>query len=78
MENDTEKNIQDSYRKSYMMQSVGTDNNTIRTSVPRQIIEREARRLNISISEFISNYKIVWIFDGFSGALTRFEQKDIK
>jgi len=55
------------------MQTVGVDGNTVRTSVPRAIVEREARKQQLTIDEFIARYKLVWLFDGFTGAYAVFE-----
>ena len=71
----TKEDLEDAYRKTYQMQAVGIDDNTIRTSVPKQIVEREARRLDIGIKEFIENYRVVWLFNGFPGAWAMFEPK---
>ena len=71
----SKKKLQDTYRKAYLMQAVGIDDNTIRTSVPRQIVEKEARQLNISVVEFLEQYKVVWLFNSFPGAWAIFEPK---
>jgi len=63
----------DAFKKAYRMQTVGIDGNTVRTSVPRAIVEREARKQGLTIDEFISKYKLVWLYDGFVGAYAVFE-----
>jgi hypothetical protein len=68
----TEKKLQDTYRKAYLMQAVGTDGNTIRTSVPRQVVEKEARRLSLTVKEFLELYKLEWLYNGFPGVYGTF------
>lgn len=78
-----EKKLKDTYRKSYLMQAVGSDGNTIRTSIPRQTIEKEARKFNLTVKEFLEQYKIDWLFNSFPGLYGKFvpidkEQKNNK
>jgi len=66
--------LADTYTKTYRMQTVGADGSTIRTSVPRVIVEREARRYDLTVNQFIEQFRIVWLFNGFKGAHTTFER----
>jgi len=61
-----------SYIKVYRMQATGADGDTVRVSVPREVVEKEARRLGLSIKQFVSHYRIQWLFNGFEGAWARF------
>ena len=70
----TEEALLDTYQKSYRMQTVGTDGNTVRTSVPREVIEREARKHGLTVDEFVTKFKLVWLYDGFPGIYARFER----
>jgi hypothetical protein len=47
-------------RKPYRMQFVGKSDNTIRTTIPRFLIEREAKKHSLTPAEFLDNFKIVW------------------
>ena len=74
----SKKKLQDVYRKAYLMQAVGPDGNTIRTSVPRQVVEKEATRLKLTVEEFLDKYKVEWLFNSFPGVYGMFvpiEQK---
>ena len=72
----SKKDLEDAYRKSYQMQAVGTNpEQTIRTSIPRQLVKREARRLGIDVDKFLEDYQVVWVYNGFPGAWTTFEPK---
>ena len=62
----------ESYIKIYRMQATGADGQTVRVSVPREVVEKEARRLEIGVKDFIANYRIQWLFNGFEGAWARF------
>lgn len=68
----SKKKLKDTYRKAYLMQAVGTDGNTIRTSVPRQVVAREARRLELTVKEFLERYKVEWLFNSFPGVYGMF------
>lgn len=68
----------DTYIKTYKMQAVGALGSTIRTSVPREIVEREARRKNLTIKQFIKDYLVSWLYNGFDGAWARFVPKPDK
>lgn len=67
---------EDTYRKTYRMQVTGAGGKTIRTSVPCEVVEKEARRRNMTIREFITKFRVEWLFNGFEGAWARFIPKD--
>ena len=62
-----EDELQVTYHKSYLMQVVGPDGNSVRTTVPKQVVEKEATRLGLKVEEFIERYKIKWLYNGFPG-----------
>ncbi len=66
----------DSYTKVYRIQVTGAGGKTIRTSVPSEVVEREARRRNLTIEEFVKSFKVQWLFNGFEGAWAKFIPKD--
>ena len=68
------RKIKDTYTKVYRMQIAG-DGDTIRTSVPREVVEREARRRDMTIREFIKNFRIEWRYNNFDGAFMGFVLK---
>ena len=66
----------DSYTKVYRMQATGATGKTIRTSVPSEVVEREARRCNMTVKEFIKKFRVCWLFNGFEGAWAKFVPKE--
>jgi len=72
--------VEDAYRKSYKMRLVGPG--SLEATIPRAIVEREARRYGFSVEEFIKLYQIEYLFNDFGGAFMRFrkmaEQSDVK
>lgn len=75
MQNDsssTKPSDSDTYSKVYRIQATGADGETVRVSVPREVVEKEARRLSVSIKDFVKLYRIQWLFNGFEGAWARF------
>lgn len=67
---------QDTYIKTYRMQATGAGGKTIRTSVPSEVVEKEARRLGLTIKEFVSRYRVMWLYNGFEGAWAKFVSKE--
>lgn len=61
-----------SYIKTFRMQATGADGETVRVSVPREVVEKEARRRGISIKVLVQNYRVQWLFNGIEGAWARF------
>ncbi len=80
MENEAIKipSDKDTYRKVFRMQATGASGKTVRTSVPSEVVEREARRRNMPIEEFITQFRVEWLFNGFEGAWARFVPKESK
>ena len=64
--------IQDAYIKSYKVRMVGPG--SLEATIPRAIVEREARRHNLSIEEFIKVYQLEYLFNDFGGAFVRFRR----
>ena len=78
----SEEQLQDTYTKSYRMQTVGPDGNTIRTSVPRAVVEKEAKRHSLSVRNFVRKFNVEWRYNSFAGAHALFvpiekEKKDV-
>jgi len=64
------------YRKEYELRKVGRGG--VETTIPRIVLEREARRRGLSYEEFIERYKIVHLFNDFEdiAAAYRFIPKE--
>ena len=62
----------DTYTKTCRMQATGASGTTVRTSIPRQFIQKEAEKCGMSIKEFISCYRIKWRYNGFPGIWAEF------
>jgi len=74
-----EEHLKDTYTKTYRMQATGASGDTIRTSVPREVVAREARRRGMTITQFVKYFKVQWLYNGFEGAWAKFvprEEKD--
>ena len=64
----SKEELEYAYVKSYRMQTVGIDGNTIRTSVPRVIVEKAARIHGMKVKQFVKKFKVEWRFNSFDGA----------
>lgn len=61
------------YRKIYKMRAVGEEGLNIIVSIPRQVIEREARKHGLTITDFLNSFRAVALYDGFEGIRYTFE-----
>jgi hypothetical protein len=70
-----DKNI---LKKSYKLRPTGKSGSTIETSIPREVFERDARRLGLTTEEALEKLVAVWRFNSFHGLHLSFEVKDEK
>lgn len=66
--------IKDAYIKSYRMRMVGPG--SLEATIPRAIVEREARKYELPIEEFIKAYQVQYLYNDFGGAFLRFKRPD--
>jgi hypothetical protein len=74
----TKKDIDKAYVRSYKMQTVGNIDSTARTSVPMDVIEREAKNRSLSVQDFVRTHKVQWAYNGFDGVWVTFIPIDDK
>lgn len=65
--------LEDAYTKSYKMRMVGPG--SLEATIPRTIVEREARRYKLSVEEFIKLYQVEYRFNDFGGAFIGFKKQ---
>lgn len=61
------------YRKTYKMRAVGEEGLNIIVSIPRQVIARESRKHNMTVAEFLKEFRAVALYNGFEGIHYTFE-----
>ena len=54
-------------RRRYRLRRTGRRWLSWETTIPREVIEREARRLGIPLTEFEKRFEVEWLFDNFAG-----------
>jgi len=64
----------DAYIKTYIMRTSGKRSRTIEVTVPRDVIVRQARRVGLSIDEYLKQYRAVAHYNDFDGVYYRFEK----
>ena len=64
---------EDAYIRSYKMRAVGAGS-SLEATIPRAIVEREARKHDLTVKEFIDLYRVEYLFDDFGGAFVRFKK----
>lgn len=67
---------QSAYEKYYKIRTTGEDGLNIVVSIPRVVIEREAKRRNLTVAEFIEQYCAVAQYDSFEGIHYMFKKKE--
>ena len=69
-------NTDNTYRKKYNLRlSQGDKAKSIEVTFPYEVIDKEARNLNLTIREFIEQYYAIAQFNGFDGVIYTFEKK---
>lgn len=58
----------DAYTKIYRLRVTGRDGRTIETSIPKAVVERGAKKAELSVEEFLKSYRAEWLYDDFGGA----------
>ena len=69
---------EDTYTKRFRLRIAGKDDQSVVTTVPRDVIRKEARKHGLSIAEFVGKFKAEWLFNDFGGTLLRFIPKTEK
>jgi len=59
--------------KRYKVRPTGSQGATLETSIPKEVFEREARRLGLTIKEALEQLEAVWRFNNFRGLHLSFE-----
>jgi len=62
------------YRKRYKMRTLGADGLNIVVSIPRVVIEKEARSRSLSIGEFLNRFQAIAEYNNFDGVRYTFEE----
>jgi len=69
------KIVEDAYVKSYRMRMVGAGS-SLEATIPRVVVEREARKFKLSVEEFVKLFQVEYLFNDFGGAFLRFKRQD--
>lgn len=68
--------IKDAYKRCYKMRALGEDGLNIVVSIPRIVIEREAEKREITVGEFLQQFRAIAQFDNFPGVVYTFEPRE--
>ena len=61
--------------KRYNLRKTGREGRSIETTIPREVLAREAKRLGLTVEEALHQLDAVWRYDSFRGLLLTFEAK---
>jgi hypothetical protein len=64
--------------RRYALRRIDSNKRAWEATIPREIVEREARRLGITIEELEETYELECLFDDFHGIHYRFIEKNKK
>lgn len=64
------------YRKSYKVRLVGKNLAGAEVTMPRIVLEKEARKHGLTVSDFLDQFVAVAQFNSIEGVLYTFERKD--
>jgi hypothetical protein len=64
----------DTYQKRYKMRALGEDGLNTVVSIPRPVIEREAKKKGLSVEDFIKTHRAVAHYNSFDGVFYAFEE----
>jgi len=69
---------QDVIVKRYKIRLTGRFGSSIETTVPKEVFEREARRLGLTVEEALEKLNAVWRYNSFKGLYLTFEPKEMR
>ena len=65
------------YEREYKMRMLGADGLNIVVSIPRIVIQKEAKMKGLTILEYLDKYRAVAQYNSFEGIHYIFKEKDI-
>jgi hypothetical protein len=65
-------NLAGAYQKVCTIRKAGR---TFQTSIPKLVLDREARRLGIGLEQIPTQLRVRWFFDNFRGLVALIERK---
>ena len=74
----TQTSDEDVIIKRYKVRLTGRFGSSIETTVPKEVFEREARRLGLTVREALEKLVAVWRYDSFIGLRLTFEPVETK
>jgi hypothetical protein len=68
--------LNSSLRKQYKLRMAIPGTKTVEVTFPYEVVEREARKHNLTVQEFLAQYIAVAQYDNFDGVFYSFEPSD--
>jgi len=63
-------------RRHYALRKTGEGGKSIETTIPREVVEREARRRGLEVSEFLEEYVAEVLYNDFHGVHITFIKRE--
>ena len=67
--------IKEGYRRAYQIRMPVEGRKSFIVTVPYEVVEREARKQGLTITEFIAKFQAVALYDNFDGIHYVFEER---
>ena len=62
-------------KKKYKLRRIGQNRESIQVTVPKEVFERDVRRLGLDLAKAVECLDAVWRYNAFPGLHLCFEQK---
>lgn len=66
--------LENALRKEYQIRVPVEGRKSFVVTMPYEVVEREARRRDLSLDEFLKRYQVIAHYDNFEGIIYTFEE----
>ena len=66
--------LEDAYRRPYRLRMAQPGAKTFEVTFPYEVVEREARKNELSVEEFVKSFQVIAHFNGIEGVVYTFER----
>ena len=58
---------EDAYKRYYKIRATGREGLSFETTIPREVIVKEAEKQDMSLDDFVDNFVALWRYNDFRG-----------
>jgi hypothetical protein len=71
---DIEIDLERAFEKRYKLRKA-ISGSTFEVTIPKIVVEREAKKFGIPLDKVVEEFEVLWIFDGFPGLYCKIVRK---